>query len=140
MGARKTHRNDVEGERVMKRDMDLIRLILLEIEKAEENEVENMNIDGYSKEDIVFNAKLLKQNNMIENFEENVLGNYYIGSLTWGGSDYLDSIRDNSKWKRIKSVIKEKALPFTFDIVKSVATTIIAATAEGITNSILHNP
>ncbi len=140
MGARKTHRNDVEGERVMKRDMDLIRLILLEIEKAEENEVENMNIDGYSKEDIVFNAKLLKQNNMIENFEEDVLGNYYIGSLTWGGSDYLDSIRDNSKWKRIKSVIKEKALPFTFDIVKSVATTIIAATAEGITNSILHNP
>ena len=124
----------------MKRDMDLIRLILLEIEKAEENEVENMNIDGYSKEDIVFNAKLLKQNNMIENFEEDVLGNYYIGSLTWGGSDYLDSIRDNSKWKRIKSVIKEKALPFTFDIVKSVATTIIAATAEGITNSILHNP
>lgn len=140
MGARKTHRNDVEGERVMKRDMDLIRLILLEIEKAEENEVENMNIDGYSKEDIVFNAKLLKQNNMIENFEEDVLENYYIGSLTWGESDYLDSIRDNSKWKRIKSVIKEKALPFTFDIVKSVATTIIVATAEGITNSILHNP
>ena len=140
MGARKTHRNDVEGERVMKRDMDLIRLILLEIEKAEENEVENMNIDGYSKEDVVFNAKLLKQYNMIEKFEEDVLGNYYIGSLTWGGSDYLDSIRDNSKWKRIKSVIKEKALPFTFDIVKSVATTIIAATAEGITNSILHNP
>ena len=140
MGARKTYRNDVEGERVMKRDMDLIRLILLEIEKAEENEVENMNIDGYSKEDVVFNAKLLKQYNMIEKFEEDVLGNYYIGSLTWGGSDYLDSIRDNSKWKRIKSVIKEKALPFTFDIVKSVATTIIAATAEGITNSILHNP
>ena len=49
----------------MKRDMDLIRLILLEIEKAEENEVENMNIDGYSKEDIVFNAKLLKQNNLM---------------------------------------------------------------------------
>ena len=38
----------------MKRDMDLIRLILLEIEGSSENDVINMMIDGYSKEEILY--------------------------------------------------------------------------------------
>ena len=105
----------------MKRDMDLIRFILLEIERADEEDVENMTIDGYSSNEIMYNANLMKQNNMINTCKEDIIGNYYIGSLTWDGSDYLDKVRDDTKWKKIKGIIKEKALPFTIDIASSGA-------------------
>lgn len=123
----------------MKRDMDLIRLILLEIENSEDEEIENLTIKGYSTKEILYNAKLLEQNNMIEYCKEDIIGNYYIGSMTWDGNDFLDKVRDNSNWKKTKDVIKEKALPFTFDIVKSVATTLISSAAEGVANSIIKN-
>ena len=123
----------------MKRDMDLIRFILLEIERADEEDVENMTIDGYSSNEIMYNANLMKQNNMINTCKEDIIGNYYIGSLTWDGSDYLDKVRDDTKWKKIKGIIKEKALPFTIDIVKSVASTLISAAAEGAVTAYLKN-
>ena len=123
----------------MKRDMDLVRLILLEIEKSEEEDVANMMIDGYSSKEIMYNAKLMKQNNLIEICKEDIIGNYYIGSLTWDGCDYLDKIRDNSKWEKIKDVIKDKALPMTFETVKSVATAIISAATEGAVTAYLNN-
>lgn len=123
----------------MKRDMDLIRLILLKIENSEDEEIENLTIKGYSTKEILYNAKLLEQNNMIEYCKEDIIGNYYIGSMTWDGSDYLDKVRDDSKWKKIKDVIKEKALPFTFDIVKNVASTFITSAVEGAVTAYLKN-
>ncbi len=123
----------------MKRDMDLIRLILLEIEKSDEEYVTNMMIDGYSSKEVVYNAKLLKQNNLIEVCKEDIIGDYIIGSLTWYGCDYLDKIRDNSNWKKVKDIIKEKALPMTFETVKSVATAIISAATEGAVTAYLYN-
>lgn len=123
----------------MKRDMDLIRLILLEIENSDEEDVTNMMIDGYSSEEIFYNAKLMKNNNLIKICEDDILGNYYIGSLTWYGCDYLDKIRDNSNWKKVKDIIKEKALPMTFETVKSVATAVISAATEGAVSAYLKN-
>ena len=123
----------------MKRDMDLIRLILLEVEKSEEDEIENIQIQGYSEKDIMFNAKLMYENDLISDYKTDILDNYYIGQLTWNGSDYLDKVRDDSNWKKIKDVIKEKAFPFTFDIVKSVATKLIFSAAGGAVTTMLNN-
>lgn len=123
----------------MKRDMDLIRLILLEIEKSDEEDVTNMMIDGYSSEEIFYNAKLMKNNNLIEICKDDIFGNYYIGSLTWDGCDYLDKIRDDSLWYKTKDTIKKKGLPLIVDTIKTISSAIISGAAEGVASAIIKN-
>ena len=123
----------------MKRNMDLVRLILLEIEKSDEEEIQNMEIDGYSSEDIKYNAALLKEKNMIDTYQTDIIGNYYIGSLTWDGCDFLDKVRDNTFWHKTKEVITKKGLPMLVETIKSVATALITSATEGAVNAILKN-
>lgn len=51
---------------------------------------------------------------------------------------YLEKIRDNSRWGKIKNTLIQKGLPFTIDMVKSVADAFITAAAEGVTKGILN--
>ena len=115
----------------MKRDMDLVRLILLEIE--------GFYIDGYEASSVKYNGELLLQAGLIDKFCEDSIGELTAGQLTWEGCDYLDKIRDNSIWKQTKDAIKEKGLPLVFDTIKTISTAFITATAEGVANSILKN-
>ena len=94
----------------MKRDMDLVRLILLEIESSEYDEIEDFKIDGYDVSLVKYNGELLLQAGLINNFYEDSIGELIAGQLTWEGCDYLDKIRDNSIWKKTKDAIKEKGL------------------------------
>lgn len=123
----------------MKRDMDLVRLILLEIESSEYDEIEDFKIDGYDVSLVKYNGELLLQAGLINNFYEDSIGELIAGQLTWEGCDYLDKIRDNSIWKKTKDAIKAKGLPLVVDTIKTISTAFITATAEGIANSILKN-
>ncbi len=113
----------------MKRDMDLVRLILLEIEKSTESEIEDLIVPNYSKEEIMFNCNLLFEENLIKNYEQDVLGYYKVGDLTWKGSDFLDKIRDDSIWAKIKEYIKKNGMEITFETIKRVATLLISGGA-----------
>ena len=123
----------------MKRDMDLIRLILLKIESSEYEEIEDFNIHGYDLSSIKYNGELLLQAGLIDSFYEDSIGELCVGKLTWDGCDYLDKIRDNSVWKKTKDIIAQKGLPLVIDTIKTVSTAVIAATAEGVVNSIIKN-
>ncbi|HRG31537.1 MAG TPA: DUF2513 domain-containing protein, partial [Trichococcus flocculiformis] len=57
--------------------------------------------------------------------------------LTWDGNDFLEKIRDDSRWKKVKDTISQKGLPLIIDTIKSIANAIISAAAEGVTNSII---
>ena len=48
-----------------------------------------------------------------------------VGRLTWEGHEFLDQIRDDTVWNNTKKTIKEKALPFVFDVVKSISSGIL---------------
>ena len=123
----------------MKRDMDLVRLILLEIESSEYDEIEDFKIDGYDVSLVKYNGELLLQAGLINKFYEDSIGELIAGQLTWEGCDYLDKIRDNSIWKKTKDIISQKGLPVIVDTIKTVSTALITAAAEGIANSIIQN-
>jgi len=40
---------------------------------------------------------------------------FAVGSLTWDGNDYLDKVRDDSQWTKVKNIIIEKGLPLAID-------------------------
>ena len=128
----------------MKRDMDLVREILLEIEKSYvSTAIRDLHIDGYDMETIAYHCKILHEVGFISDYKaqyaDNKLYRFGVGSLTWEGNDYLNKVRDNTVWQKTKDVIKDKGLPLVFDTIKTISTAFITAAAEGVANSILKN-
>ena len=126
----------------MKRDMDLVRLILLEIEdKYRSTAIYDLAIDGYDTEMVAYHCKILYEAGLISDYKAQYADNeiyvFGVGSLTWNGNDFLEKIRDDSQWKKVKETITKKGLPLVVDTIKSVANALISATVEGITNSIM---
>jgi hypothetical protein len=120
----------------MKRDWDLIREVLIEVEALNPatfedkrygplRQSENPAKDGQ--------AVLLWKAGFIEGVDassidqgESVLAQ----GLTWSGHELLDTIRSKPVWEKIKSTAQEKGLDLTFDTVialgKAAVTWIIA--------------
>ena len=128
----------------MKRDMDLIRLILLKIEEEHKSTaIYNLAIDGYDKETVAYHCKILHEVGFISDYKpfyaNNRLCEFRVGGLTWEGCDYLDKVRDNSVWSKTKDAITQKGLPLVFETITTVANAFITSVAEGVANSILKN-
>lgn len=128
----------------MKRDMDLVREILLKIEEEHVyTAIYNLKIDGYDMETVAYHCKIMYEAGLISDYGSqpgsNGIYSFGVGSLTWEGNDYLDKIRDNSIWKKTKDTIARKGLPLIFDTIKTVSNAIITAMAEGVANSVLKN-
>ena len=94
----------------MKLDYDLIRDILIYIEKNPNNRKKltysfirkDMNID---KNIFDIHVKYLSDAGLVDK-----LGPIIITGLSNTGHDFLKYIRDNSIWNKIKSSMKEKAI------------------------------
>ena len=121
--------------------MDLIRLILLQIEKEyKSTALYDIKIDGYDMETVAYHCKILYEAKLISAYKgmyaDNALQDFAVGSLTWEGHDYLDKVRDNSRWGKIKKMLKEKALPPTIEVIKMLADGLIAAATTAAVSSI----
>ena len=47
------------------------------------------------------------------------------GNLTYYGNQYLDTIRNNSTWEKVKKTIKDKGLALSFEAIKAAVTVYI---------------
>lgn len=88
----------------MKRDMDLVRGMLLAIEDDVLRFGEGTDNGGLDAPDDVITAhlRLLEQAGLIEVMSRPISGPIYIRGLTWDGHDFLDAVRDPEVWKRTK--------------------------------------
>ena len=128
----------------MKRDMDLLRKILFYIE---ENYVAgqaaiNVSLSGYSEGEIYEHCMLAYQSGLIQKPLDTSTTTSYscmVNNLTNAGFDYLDSIRDDTQWNKIKKTIKDKGLPLIIGTVKTIATAFVEAAAKGVADSIIQN-
>lgn len=108
----------------MKRDMDLIRELLLEIEEKHDGSGYQVNLDytNYPKkteDEILYHLVLLNEVGFIEcanDFRQNGI----IRNLHWAGHDFLDSIRDDKIWAQTKEGASS-AGGFTVDILRDLA-------------------
>ena len=95
----------------MKRDMDLIRKILLVAESdvhgfATEKAIE---IDGYTQEEIGYHVYLLGEAGLAKvidmTFDQSASPSARVLNLTWEGHEFLDSSRENHIWNQAKDAI-----------------------------------
>lgn len=108
----------------MKRDMDLVRIILLKLESLDfpENGFfdvggENLQIDGYQPSAIHFHLALLYNGGFYEADKQN-WRNFRM--LTWDATEFLESVRDEEIWRRTKAGALG-AGGFTVDLLKDLA-------------------
>ena len=109
----------------MRRDIDLIRKILLETENSNSlSRSISLSIEGYNDQQVKYHVKLLSQAGYLEvehySCRESEEGKPI--SLTWQGHEFLDAARDNTVWNRTKAKIGDKLPSVTFDVLKSMLT------------------
>ncbi len=110
----------------MKRNMELLRTILFEIEELYvDTSIRELRIDGYTKVQIAYHCKLMYEAGLVSEYKPSYsdqgLLTFYVGSLTWKGQDYLEQIRNPETWEKTMKVIKEKKLPKKLDTIAKVA-------------------
>jgi Hypothetical protein (DUF2513) len=126
----------------VKRDLDLIRDILLDIE---ENVRLNPDEYGYSfdhpdQEAVAYALYLMVDHRLIsaDHCQASGLphGIYADIKITWSGTEFLDSVRDGEIWKKTKQGVKE-AGGFTFDLLKALAKGLVKKKIEDHTGVVL---
>ena len=96
---------------IMKRDMDLIRKILLATELNPHGFAPQklMEIDDYTQEEIGYHIHLLGEADLAKvvdmTFDQSVSPNAQMLNLTWNGHEFLDSSRNNHIWNQAKDSI-----------------------------------
>ena len=120
----------------MKRDMDLIRKILIEIENSKEYPIKgNLEIEGYDDDFINFHLILLGEAGLVKvDSIELSNGKIDIGEvsrLTWEGYEFFDSSRNEKVWKKATSLVMKKTSGLAFTILKEL---LIAFAREAIFN------
>jgi hypothetical protein len=117
------------------RNWDLIRRILVKLDELGDAQsvLEADQVPPYDVEIVSFHMRALLQAGLIEG----ECADYATGvpcrafRLTWQGMEFLDQVRVDKIWNRIKETIRSRGLAMSLDIIKSVAATTIAGALKG---------
>jgi hypothetical protein len=109
----------------MKRDMELIRKMLLAIEDHSDAWAPDpLEIDGHTDDEIGYHANLLGDAGLVVGYPEELMGRsgpmYTIRRLTWEGHEFIDVAREDTRWKKAMGVVTEKAGSITFEVLKAL--------------------
>lgn len=111
----------------MKRDWDVIRDVLIEVEGLTADERQTFVYGtgcGYEGKDVAKSehAFLLWKANFLDAIDASANCSMAILSpeLTWQGHDLLETMRSKAVWERIKTTAKDKGIELTFDAVKAL--------------------
>ena len=115
----------------MKRDMGLIREILLQVEaRPSVNDWGPVEIDGRSQEEISYHVKMLDDDGLLEALDMRTLGpdgfKYDPKFLTARGHDFLGSIRSPSVWGKVKQQLAVVGDSASLEVVKTIAKKAVA--------------
>lgn len=104
----------------MKRDMDIIREILLRLEQHDYID----EIEGHSAKEIAYHVSLLEGAGLVT---QDIYSNLFLNGsmldgirITWAGHEFLDSSRNASVWKKAKDIAIEKTGALSFEVLKTV--------------------
>lgn len=115
----------------MKRDMELIREILLEMEKSEHPlKAEVFATKEKPKKIVAYNMELMEEAGLVKLMKQAGDNDPYyfiqVQKITWEGYDFLANVRDDEVWKKVKLKIAQIAGDVSFSIIKNVAVQIVS--------------
>jgi hypothetical protein len=116
----------------MKRDMDLVRRILLAMDAYEHGYAPpGFTIAGYDQEVIGHHVWLMEQGKLITAVATTAMGDpspvAIPLTITWAGHDFLEAVRNDSVWSRVKTELKDRGLSLPFTLLQDLALKILAS-------------
>lgn len=109
----------------MKRDLNLVRAILLDIEASPPGElIREFNYEGRSKAEILEHVQLLLDANFIEG--QMLLGNMgqpegcFVMRMTWDGQEFLAKAKNDTIWKKVIAQAEEKGMSTSMAVVNAL--------------------
>lgn len=117
----------------MRRDLDLIRELLLKFEQLPLNGGLNsreIELPPWVTDVIVYHCGLLNQAGLIEARDAGTLAyaNYIVIGLRWEGHDYLDAVRSETIWRKVNDRLREEGISATLETAKALATALAMKT------------
>lgn len=108
-------------ENQMKRNWELIRKILFKLEqKVDDTPLDSESIKGFPPDVVAYHYQLLAQAELICIEDNSTMGDadFVAINLTWQGHEFLDKIRSDTAWNKIKQIIKTKGIDLSFEAIK----------------------
>ena len=106
----------------MKRDMELVRKVLLAVESGQANHA----IDGYDDDTIKYHKALVIQAGLAEGSvlksgtgNREIPASVMLKKLTWAGHDFIDAIASDSNWAKVKDFLQDAGKQLTIETVKA---------------------
>lgn len=109
----------------MKRDLDLIRRILLHVESQDSGtETTRAGFQGIADDDtsadsVHYHVQLLHDAGLIV-ADELVPGQWWPERITWSGHEFLDLARDDARWRQAVDEIEAKTGSAPFEVVRDI--------------------
>jgi hypothetical protein len=107
----------------MKRDLDLIRRILFQVEeKGQVRGNVTLEIPGWTPEEISHHVWLLQDAGLLEATDLSNMRTFDVRprKLTWAGHEFLDAARNDTVWRKTKELVKEKGGSIPFEVLKGL--------------------
>lgn len=103
----------------MKRDLDLIREIMLDIESVPANEEWDVRDFGRDPVEVCKHLELLIDAKLISGqVQSDISGeNFWVNNIaiTWNGYEFIDACRNSKIWNEVKSKALDVGVSLTFD-------------------------
>lgn len=124
----------------MKRDMDLIRELMLKLEELPlergavwliNADLDELQVPGYSADQIDYHLSLIDEAGLIDSAGASAMDGYGFRRLSWQGHDFLDSVRSPDVWDRTKQAASA-AGGFTVDLLVFAAKTYLEGKIKGL--------
>ena len=108
----------------MKRDLDLIREILLQVEERKDsNTLGLVDVEGRSRDEVCGHVQMLEGAGFVDGASYESVP--MIVRLTWEGHDFLDSVRDDSVWSAVKKKLTAVGGSTSIDVLKALVTQVV---------------
>ncbi len=109
----------------MKRDPELIREILIEIEDCPADRQIRFCAEGGDDVAKIKHVELLIEAGYVKGHVQHYVSNTspeaYVSGLTWEGHDFVSAVRDNSIWQKTKEHVLKPAASWTFAMIVEYA-------------------
>lgn len=110
----------------MKRDMDLVRTILLKVEESDlvhDSQRDLLEIPDVDPKLLALHVKWLEEAGLIVcdcdgGFHTGIV--YMPERLTWAGCEFVEAARKESTWKAATKTVAEKTGGIVFEVLKQV--------------------
>jgi len=109
----------------VKRDLDLIRRIRLDIEARGDGSSSDrpgfghLGDNGHDPEALQYHVQLMHDAGLIV-ADELVPGQWWPERITWAGHEFLDLARNEALWQRTKDDVQTKAGSAPFEVVRDL--------------------